>query len=109
MTPRVLLPKPETTRDQMTIETPGAMVYIYNPSIWGKEAEESGIQGQPRVHSKLQNSMGYNKALSQKNAEKGWGEGKEMTNGKVTYKVNHSPDSDFPSPLCHGSGLPYCL
>lgn len=85
MTPRVLLPTPEPTRDQMTIGTQSAMAYIYNPSIWGKEAEESGIQGQPRVHSKLQNSMGYNKALSQNTAEKGWGEGKEMTSGKVTY------------------------
>lgn len=76
MTPRVLLDKPETTRDQMTIEAPGVVAYIYNPSIWGKEAEESGIQGQPQVHSKLQNSMGYIRPCLKKLQKKAGGGGR---------------------------------
>lgn len=105
MTPRVFVDKPETTRDQMTIEVPGVVANIYNPIIWGKEAEKSGIQGQPRVHSKLQNSVGYIRPCLKKLQRKVGG----MTNGKVIYKVKHSPDSDFPTLLCQGSGLPYCL
>lgn len=55
----------------MTSEAPGVVAYIYHPSIWVGEAEESGIQGQPQLQGKLQNSLGYIKTLSQNPEENG--------------------------------------